>query len=131
MVTAGIIERDGHILICQRHHAGKLPLKWEFPGGKVEPGESGVACLQRELREELSVEADIGELLTDFVYTYAELPRSVHLFFYRVNAYRGELKNNVFEQIKWVTRPELTAYDFLEADVKLVRQLSLNEKIEL
>ncbi len=122
-VTAAIIEKDANILICQRHNSDSMPLKWEFPGGKIEDGESGKSCLKRELKEELSVEAKIGELIIDYIFEYNNYDKRVHLFFYHVDDFTGRIRNNVFQQIRWVSRHELAAYDFLEADIKIVRQL--------
>lgn len=124
-VVAGILvrESDGHILVCQRSEKQALALKWEFPGGKIEPGEGPEAALRRELQEELGIEAEIGPLLTQFVHTYRNR-NQVELAFYRVLGYSGEMKNQIFHDIRWARREDLPKYDFLEADVKLVREIA-------
>ena len=98
-VVAAVMMRDGKILIGQRKRGGRHPLKWEFPGGKVEPGEDPRAALARELREELDVEAVIGEELDFHEVDYKDGSR-FRLHFYRVKEFRGELRNLDFEQIR-------------------------------
>jgi 8-oxo-dGTP diphosphatase len=121
-VVAAVIERGGRILIGQRKRGSKHSLKWEFPGGKVEPGETPPAALQRELREELAIEAVIGEELASYDVRYPGGPLT-HLRFYRVSGFTGEPHNLDFEQIVWERRGALAAYDFLEGDVAFVAQL--------
>jgi len=116
-VVAAVIERDGRILICQRKRGGPHALKWEFPGGKVEPGEDSPSALARELREELRIEASIGPLL------HIEM-QPIRLEFYRVTAFSGEPVNLVFEQILWEDRRNLPHYDFLEGDLEFVKKLA-------
>jgi 8-oxo-dGTP diphosphatase len=123
-VVAAVIERDGSILICQRKRGGRHSLKWEFPGGKVEPGERPRDALARELREELAIEARIGEELARHEVRYGNRP-AFGLLFYRVTEFTGEPVNLEFEQIVWERREKLPEYDFLEGDVEFVRQLSL------
>ena len=121
-VVAGVIERDGLLLICQRKAGDRYALKWEFPGGKVEPGEDPRTALGRELEEELALEASIGEEILRYTYQYpARAP--VLLIFYRVTEYRGEPSNRQFEQIRWEPRQRLLEYDFLDGDGEFVRRL--------
>lgn len=127
-VAAGILMQDGRILICQRKRDGAFPLQWEFPGGKVEPGEDVQTCLRRELHEELAIEAEIGPEISAFQYTYPN-GFEVSLVFYRVPTYTGALRNQAFEQIMWVEPDQLLAYDFLEADRELVARLAHREVI--
>jgi len=122
-VVAALIVRDGKVLICQRAQDQPMPLKWEFPGGKVEPGEEEAAALQRELQEELGISATIEEKVTSIQHHYRK-GGAVELHFYRVQDYEGELENRIFEQIRWVDRRELPRFDFLDADRDLVRQLA-------
>lgn len=124
-VAAGILVRDERILICQRHHAESYPLQWEFPGGKLQPGESPEAALRRELEEELAVEATAGPEVFRLRHRYPD--RYVEVTFFRVDSFRGEPRNRVFESIVWVTRHELGSYEFLEADRELVRRLARGE----
>ncbi len=121
-VTAAIIARGDEILICQRRPDQPLPLQWEFPGGKVEPCEDPRACLARELREEIGVEAEIGEEVTRFTYQYPGHDSILLLFF---NAeVRGEPENLVFQEIRWVPRAQLPEFDFLAADKRLVEEIA-------
>jgi 8-oxo-dGTP diphosphatase len=123
LVVAGIIERDGEILIGQRRAGGRHALKWEFPGGKVEPGETPRQALERELREELAIEAAIGDEIVRYEYCYPGRP-PILLIFFRVVEYSGAPLNLEFEQIAWARRDSLPEYDFLEGDVDFVRSLA-------
>ena len=122
-VVAAVIEHNWQILICQRKPGGRHPLKWEFPGGKVEPGEEPRAAIARELQEELGIEAEIGEEIEryDFRYYTGALTR---LIFYRVTQFRGELQNLDFAQIRWEQRANLPSFDFLEGDIDFVKRLA-------
>src|SRR5271163_2867013 len=122
-VAAAVIERDGLILIGQRKRGSRHSLKWEFPGGKVEAGESPREALQRELREELAIDAVIGEELDNYRFQYPGGPVT-HLFFYHVKKFSGEPQNLDFEHIVWERRGLLSTYDFLEGDVAFVRKLA-------
>ena len=122
-VVAAVLMRDGKILIGQRKRTGRHPLKWEFPGGKVEPGEDLRAALARELREELNVEAVIGEELDSYEVSYGDGFRLM-LHFYRVTEFHGELRNLDFEQIAWEQPQRLPGYDFLEGDVTFVSKIA-------
>jgi 8-oxo-dGTP diphosphatase len=121
-VVAAVIERDGTVLICQRKH-GRHALKWEFPGGKVEPNEEFRIALARELREELSIEARIGEELACQDVRYGNGPL-IRLRFYRVTEFAGEPLNREFERIVWESKAKLPQYDFLEGDVEFVKRLA-------
>ena len=125
-VCAGILTEGGRVLICQRKRTGAFPLRWEFPGGKVEPGEDAQTCLRRELREELAIEAEIGPEISSFEYTYPN-GFEVKLSFFRVAAYTGELVNQAFEQIVRAELHQLPSFDFLEADRALVAKLACGE----
>ena len=122
-VVAAVIERDGRILIGQRKPGGRHALQWEFPGGKVEPGEDARAALARELREELGVEAVIGAQIDayDFLYQPGSITR---LMFFHVTEFRGEVVNLDFHALAWEPRENLPAYDFLEGDVEFVKRLA-------
>ncbi len=121
LVTAGIIVRDNEILICQRHRSDPYGLQWEFPGGKVKDSEELEASLQRELREELDIEAAIGQEVYRLRHRYPD--RYVEVIFFRVDSYQGEVANRVFEAIEWAPRNQLAGYNFLEADRELVGRL--------
>ena len=122
-VVAAVIQRDGRILIAQRKNTGHHPLKWEFPGGKVEPGETPEAALIRELQEELGIRARIDRELMRYEYQYPSRSRIV-LIFYRVTDFDGDPHNLDFDQIRWEQPELLRNYDFLEGDTQfLVEQV--------
>jgi 8-oxo-dGTP diphosphatase len=98
-------------------------LKWEFPGGKVEPGEDARMALARELREELNVDAVIGEEMDSYEVCYADGFRA-QLHFHRVTEFQGEPRNLDFEQIVWERPERLPDYDFLEGDVTFVAKVA-------
>lgn len=123
VVVAAVIERDGRVLIGQRKPGKWHALKWEFPGGKVEPGEAPAAALARELEEELGISAEIGPQLADYQYAYAGRP-PIRLIFYRVTAFIGNVENRDFHDIRWEKPERLPGVDFLEGDVDFVRALA-------
>lgn len=127
LVVAAVIARDGRVLACQRNRSGTFPLKWEFPGGKVQSGESPEAALVRELREELSVEASVGAEIYRTTHKYPEMPSAVELIFFAATIQAGEIHNRVFEAITWVTPQELQEIDFLEADRELIARLATGD----
>ncbi|OGR43855.1 MAG: NUDIX hydrolase [Elusimicrobia bacterium GWA2_61_42] len=120
-VTAAVIEKDGKILIAQRKLGDTLAGKWEFPGGKLEPGETPEACLKRELMEEFGVETAIGEFICSSKFEYKHLP--IELLVYRAQHLSGEYKLNDHDRIAWVTSAELVNYDFSSADIPVVNLL--------
>jgi 8-oxo-dGTP diphosphatase len=120
-VVAAVIERGGRVLVGQRKPGGQHPLKWEFPGGKVEAEEKPEAALVRELDEELGVKARIAGEITRYEFQYPGRAR-ILLIFYRVVEFDGEPRNLDFEQLRWVAREELPQLDFLEGDVDFVRE---------
>jgi 8-oxo-dGTP diphosphatase len=122
-VVAAVIERDGQVLIGQRPVGKRHGLKWEFPGGKVEPGEAAEAALRRELEEELGIQAVIGGQMADYEYTYPAR-EAIRLIFFAVREFTGLIESRVFEQVRWETRERLPTYDFLEGDVDFVRMLA-------
>ncbi len=121
-VVAALIERDGRVLIGQRRPGGRHPLKWEFPGGKLEAGEALQAALTRELSEELAIQAEIGEEVMRYEYRYPGGPLLL-LVFFRVAAFQGELTNRDFTDLRWEERSRLSEYDFLAGDQAFVRWL--------
>jgi 8-oxo-dGTP diphosphatase len=121
-VVAGLICRDGRLLACQRHENAAFPLKWEFPGGKLEAAESHSDALRRELKEELGIEAREFSQVYQNEHVYADGLR-VCLRFFKVAKYEGQITNYVFHQIRWVRPAELAAMDFLDGDRSLVAKL--------
>lgn len=122
-MVAAVIERDGLILIGQRKPGGRHPGKWEFPGGKVEPGERHRDALARELREELGIEASIGEELSRYEFSYSA-GSVTRLLFFHVTRFRGEIANLDFAQITWARRESLPEFDFLAGDIAFVKTLA-------
>ena len=122
-VVAALIWRGGQILICQRTRHQPMPLKWEFPGGKIEEGEQPRDALRRELDEELGITAVIGDEVVRLVHKYPG-GNSVELRFFDVRDYSGELENRIFREIVWADPKDLPGYDFLEADLTLVKDLA-------
>jgi mutator protein MutT len=121
-VVAGIIEREGRVLICQRP-AGKVSGgKWEFPGGKMRPSETPRQALGRELREELGVVPHAGKLLRVVRHRYPEMSDAVQVVFLRAT-FEGSPRNLAFERIMWARRDELPRYDFLAADRRVIAAL--------
>ncbi len=123
LVVAGLIVQDGKVVVCQRTLHQPMPLKWEFPGGKIEPGEEPVAALRRELEEELGIDATIGDEIAQVRHQYKK-GGVVHLRFFVVRDYRGEIQNKIFKDVRWANISELPSYDFLDADLGLVRDLA-------
>ncbi|MFZ3339409.1 MAG: (deoxy)nucleoside triphosphate pyrophosphohydrolase [Terriglobales bacterium] len=122
-VVAALIVDDDRILAGQRTRHQPMPLKWEFPGGKIEAGEQPRDALRRELEEELGIDASIGNEVARIQHRYPG-GGSVELRFFEVRKYEGELENRIFREIRWVTRKELLELDFLEADRSLVKDLA-------
>lgn len=127
-VVAALILKDGKVLICQRTRHQTMPLKWEFPGGKIEEGEQPRDALRRELDEELGIDAKIGEEVARIRHEYSG-GRTVELRFYVVHKFSGEIENRIFRDVRWSARSELTSYDFLEADRELVQDLAAGKVI--
>ena len=114
-VVAAILERNGRILIGRRKPEQSHPLQWEFPGGKVEAGETPEQALARELEEELGISQTVGEEITRYSYTYPG-KNPIELIFYRVNAFLGEPRNRVFDEMRWEPAARLGTFDFVEGD---------------
>lgn len=128
IVVAALITRKGRLLICQRRADDALGLKWEFPGGKVQAGETLQAALARELKEELDIRAEIGERVHSTTFAYGELGRIVELhFFCATIPADAPLRNLTFEQIAWAEAAALPSYDFLPADRELVGRIARGE----
>ena len=122
-VVAALIRRHGRILICRRTAEQAHAHKWEFPGGKVEAGESPRQALGRELREELAIQARIGDEVSRYEFCYPG-KNPILLIFHAVEDYDGEPRNCIFAEIRWAQPVELPGYDFLEGDVEFVKRLA-------
>jgi 8-oxo-dGTP diphosphatase len=121
--AVAILQQEKRILICQRKKNSRYELKWEFPGGKVEVGESLLECLKRELREELSIEIDGIDRSESQVNRYDD-GGDFEVSYFFVSRFTGTPTNNVFEQIRWVTLAELKSLDILEGNKPFVARLS-------
>lgn len=122
-VVAALILKQGKLLVCQRTRHQTMPLKWEFPGGKIEPGEAAEEALRRELEEELGISANIGPLVTTIRHTYSN-GAGFELHFFLVQEFNGEIQNRIFRDVRWAPLAELPEIDFLEADIALVKDLA-------
>ena len=123
LVSAALILRGDTVLICQRRADQAMALKWEFPGGKIEPGETAEQALARELDEELGIHAQIGEPIIRIVHNYRN-GGAVDLQFFAVLTFDGELENRIFKEVRWTQLRDLPSYDFLAADRGLIRDLA-------
>jgi 8-oxo-dGTP diphosphatase len=129
-VVAGLIFRQQGLLVCQRCENAAFPLKWEFPGGKVEHGESNVGALKRELKEELDIEVQRASEIFSYTHSYPNALQ-VSLRFFRVDQFYGKIRNLVFRQISWVGVGDLSTLDFLDGDLPLIRKLLTTEGANL
>jgi mutator protein MutT len=120
-VAAGLVFRGGKLLITQRQAGAHLEGLWEFPGGKLEAGETFEECLARELREELGIEVAVGELVESLDHTYPE--KTVHLRFFRCEWLQNEPEPIGCSAIAWVDPAEFSNYDFPAADARLLQKL--------
>ncbi len=122
-VAAALMVRGGEVLIGQRRPDQPMALQWEFPGGKIEAGESPEQALARELDEELGIQATVGPRVTRIRHNYRH-GGAVDLQFFAVHEFAGEIENRIFNQLKWVKLEDLPGYDFLAADRGLIRDLA-------
>jgi 8-oxo-dGTP diphosphatase len=131
LVVAALILRQAEalegqgteVLVCQRRPDQPMSLKWEFPGGKIESGESAEQALVRELEEELGIAATVGQRVAQVRHRYRN-GGSIDLQFFAVREFRGALNNRIFNEIRWAPLRALPSYDFLAADFGLIRDLS-------
>jgi 8-oxo-dGTP diphosphatase len=123
LVAAALIVRGGEVLIGQRRLDQPMASQWEFPGGKIEPGESPEEALARELEEELGIHAVIGPKVTHIRHNYRH-GGAVDLQFFAVHEFSGEIENRIYNEVRWARLEDLPAYDFLAADRGLIRDLA-------
>lgn len=131
-VAVGILIRNSRVLVCQRNETARYPLKWEFPGGKLEGSETAVEALKRELKEELGIDAEIGDEFHRQEWQYDEGSttdgHSFRIFYYIVPEHRGRISNNAFREIRWVTAKELPGLDLLDGNREAVNRLIRDEQ---
>ena len=127
-VACAIIERDGLVLAAQRSAAMSLPLKWEFPGGKIHHGESPSECLRRELFEELSIQVSVGKSLSVSTYQYPTFTVTLHPFICSIEA--GEIALNEHAAITWLAPNNLHSLDWAEADVPVIESYLVENRVD-
>ncbi len=121
LVVAGLMAEGGRVLITQRRADQALPLQWEFPGGKVEPGEAPAAALARELTEEIGVTVEVGRIWDVLFHAYPAF--DLVMLVYACRIVSGEPRPVEVADVKWVETAELPAWDILPADRPLVDRL--------
>lgn len=124
-VTAAVIRRNGRILIAQRPFGGRLGGLWEFPGGKVEAGETLSQCLRREIKEELGFRIKVGDFITSIDHAYTHFKITLHAFECTVVA--GQPRPLGVEDFKWVRMSELGKYAFAKTDLRIIEALKRDE----
>ena len=122
-VTAAIIRQNDKILICKRGAGGNCAFLWEFPGGKLEMGETLEECLIRECKEELEIDIAIKCVFVETTYKYPD--REIAFTFFNAEIMGGELKMNVHNDMQWVLPSELKDYEFCPADMEIIRRLAV------
>ena len=129
LVVAALILREAgtagetEVLVCQRRADQPMGLKWEFPGGKIEMGETAEQALARELDEELGITAEIGPRVVQLRHRYRN-GGAIDLQFFAVRSFSGEIQNRIFNEIRWSSLAALPGLDFLAADLGLIRDLA-------
>ena len=127
IVVGGLIHQNQKILICQRKEEGDHPLKWEFPGGKLKDNENNEEALRRELKEELNLEIVEMCFFDEYLYEYEKLSKKLKLIFFQIFKFEGQIQNKVHQQLKWIDISNLSDYDFLEGDLKIINKLINND----
>jgi len=127
IVVAGLIEAEGKVLVCQRRRGDTFELMWEFPGGKLQAGETAAQRLARELLEELGVEARVGEEVFRTRHRYAEMREEIELIFFAAAVDAHAVRNIVFERMEWRAPETLSELNFLPADREFVGKLARRE----
>lgn len=120
-VTCAIITIDGKILAVQRSRTMSMPMKWEFPGGKIEPAETEMECIKREIREELGIEIEVQERLTPSIHQYPSF--TIELIPYTAHYLSGDLKLKEHNSYVLMNRDELDRLDWAEADIPIVKEI--------
>jgi 8-oxo-dGTP diphosphatase len=121
-VTAAIIIKSGKILICQRSKTDNLSGKWEFPGGKIEPGETPEECLKREIKEELSIEVEVCGKFGESIYEYPA--GEIKLMAFYADWKSGDIELNVHDSFEWVSKESIGEFNFAPADIPFVNKIA-------
>jgi len=120
-VVAAVIKKDNKYFAAQRKDEGELARKWEFPGGKVEKGETPKEALKREIKEELNVEIKVTEFVTTVVHEYESFIITLHAYY--AEYLSGEFKPNEHLETKFLTKEEMKDYDFAAADIPIIQSI--------
>ena len=120
-VVAAVIEKNGKFLICKRGPGGNCPFLWEFPGGKIEPGESPFEAIIREIREELSAEIEPEEIFCEYPFSYPD--REIYFYFIRSRLLSEEIKPTFHVETKWLSPEKLESFEYCPADLSTVQKL--------
>jgi len=120
-VTAAVLEKDGRILIARRKRGDRLADKWEFPGGKIEKGETPEDCLRREMLEEFGIDVVVGGFVGRSLHAYPHV--EIDLLAYRAEHISGDFHLHDHEEIRWVPPADLPSHDFSAADIPIVKLL--------
>ena len=121
-VVGGIIIDKNKILIAQRSNQKDHPLKWEFPGGKIQENENPIEALKREIKEELSIDIKKSKFLLDYEYEYQDI-KKIHLYFYKIDEYVGKVRNIEHNQLLWTHCNDLEKVDFLDGDRMIIDRI--------
>lgn len=127
-VTAAVIIKDGKVLIARRGAGRHLAGKWEFPGGKVEQGETPEECLARELKEEFEITVKVGAFIMESVFHYDDTGDTIRLLAYQAKYVGGSFRLRDHDKIKWVSPEELEKCDLAPADVPIAKAIRIEEK---
>lgn len=120
-VVAAVIEKDGKFLICKRGPGGNCPFLWEFPGGKIEPGETPFEAIIREIREELCLEIEPEEIFCEYPFSYPE--KDIYFYFIRSKIVSGKTVLNFHEEARWIKPYAQAVFEFCPADIPAVQKL--------
>lgn len=126
IVTAAIIYNDSEFLIAQRKPGKNEELKWEFPGGKLEEGESPEQCLKREIKEELNLEIEVSDIFDVVYYEYPQI--TILLLVYKCKLIGGEIKLLDCNDYKWIAEEQISDFEFACADIQTVNKMMQNNK---
>ena len=126
-VTGAIIQNGNKFLICRRGPNEKAAGLWEFPGGKLEKNETLESCIRRELKEELKVDAVVGDLFDHYIYETSEI--LYDLYFFKILKFKGTIKLTVHDRLKWVELKDFSYYNFLPGDGPLIKKLKKNKQL--
>ena len=120
-VVAAVIEKDGKVLFCKRGAGGNCPFLWEFPGGKIEPGETPFEAIIREIREELSAEIEPAEIFCEYPFSYPE--KDIYFYFIRAKILSGEMVLNFHKDARWIKPHDKAIFEFCPADIEAINKL--------